>query len=66
MQWELSEGAHLIRIAAIQGEYMNTRIRTGRFSIVWIIVGVAVVPLAVLGLFFFAERILRWHFYPGI
>jgi len=45
---------------------MNTRRLTGRFSIVWIIVGVAVIPLAVLGLFFLAERIVRWHFYPGI
>jgi hypothetical protein len=45
---------------------MSTTIRTGRFSIVWIIVGVAVIPLTVLGLFFLAEKIVRGHFYPGI
>jgi len=45
---------------------MTAKIRTDRFSIVWIIVGVAAVPAAVLGLFFFAEKVLRWHFYSGI
>ena len=45
---------------------MSTSIRNVRFSIVGIIVGVAVIPAAVLGLLFLAERIYRWHFYPGI
>ena len=41
-------------------------IRNVRFSIVGMIVGVVVVPMAVLGLLFLAEKIVRWHVYPGI
>jgi hypothetical protein len=45
---------------------MSIAIRNVRFSIIWIIVGVAAIPAAVLGVLFLAERIMRWHFYPGI
>lgn len=45
---------------------MSTIRQSGRFSMVWLIVGVAIVPITVLGLLFLAEKIMRWHFYPGI
>ena len=45
---------------------MSTSIRNVRFSIVGIIVGVVVIPIALLGVLFLAEKIIRWHVYPGI
>jgi len=45
---------------------MSTSKTNIRFSIVGIIVGTAVIPITVLGLLFLAEKIIRWHFYPGI
>jgi len=45
---------------------MSTSKRNGRFSIVGMIVGVVVIPMTVLGVLFLAQKILRWHIFPGI